>query len=68
MQVHNPSLHFLFIFQLSFFQVSGILIVTLALQWVGVSKITSGVRTMLFGQRGGQPAPVPVVQVAGNPA
>ena len=68
MQVHNPSLHFLFIFQLSFFQVSGILIVTLILQWVGVSKITSGVRTMLFGQRG-QPAPVPVVQVAGaNPA
>ena len=71
MQVPNPSLHFLFIFQLSFFQVSGILIVTLILQWVGVSKITSGVRTMLFGQRG-QAAPVPVVvgaQVAGaNPA
>ena len=73
MQVPSPSLHFCSFFNYLFFhgKVTGILIVSLILQWVGVSKITSGIRTLVFGQRQADAAPVPPVvgaQVAVNPA
>ena len=66
MEVPSPSLHFCSFFNYLFFhgKVTGILIVSLILQWVGVSKITSGIRTLVFGQRG-QAAPVPPVPVVG---